>query len=166
MGKTEIEKIAEELERVVQAAEKSKAALIAQGTQLRFAEAKAIIAAQVTRGAVNLDHNMSRWFMAIDLGRLDMSSNTNCVLGQLWDPDSDGRSCSTGFHRGMQYLFRVLDCDAEADKAQEYGYGNYEEPWEHNMFPFASDHMDALDEFHQACWVREVRYRMGGRAPA
>ncbi len=47
-------------------------------------EVACLLAKRVARGAALLDRVMPLWHLKIDLDRLDMDSNSNCIIGQLY----------------------------------------------------------------------------------
>jgi hypothetical protein len=96
------------------------------------------IAAQ--KGAKLLDEHISDWYKAINVRSLDLNSNCNCVLGQLFKTYTDGLMHLQKFTAVMILL-------------------------ENNYFSFAVQHgfysnnPPTLTHRLNAAWINEIRHR-------
>lgn len=82
-----------------------------------------VIAERVKRGAALLDEKRPGWWQRIDLGRLDVASDCDCVGGQL--PGGYGKVADDLFGPGVTFSLEVshgfeADGDFEGGDAGEF----------------------------------------------
>ncbi len=79
-----------------------------------------MLRARVGRGVELLDREAPGWWERVELGALELTSCTGCVVGQLFGHYEQGLACLGVWRRGHEYGFALPSFSGELDSTETW----------------------------------------------